>query len=61
MTAILVGRGECRQIHKIHRGEGHVKMKAEIVCMPTKNCPQPSETRKARKDSSREPGEAHPC
>lgn len=61
MTAVLIGRGGCAHIHKTHGGAGHVKMKAEIICMLTKNCLQPSEARKARKDSSGEPGEARPC
>lgn len=60
MTADLIGGGGCGHIHKTRRGEGHVKMKAEVVCMLTKNCLQPSEARKARKDSSQEPGGVRP-
>lgn len=61
MTAVLIeGRG-CGHIHKTLRGEGHVKKKAEIACMLTTNCLEPSKARKARKDYSQEPGRARPC
>lgn len=51
-TAVLTGGGGYGHIHKTGRGEQHVKMKAEAVCMLTKNWLQPSEARKPRKDSS---------